>query len=74
MSNMPHLLDKNEVWEPISGIKNGKTAWPSNLVSQMVKATGEAWVDIITEMITGVGMIPSNQIIVDGIILPEWKL
>ena len=40
----------------------------------MVKATGEAWVDITTEMITGVGMIPSNQIIVDGIILPEWKL
>ena len=47
-------------------MKNGKTAGPSRLVSKMVKSADEARIVVI------VGLI--NQIIAEGVILPEWQL
>ena len=55
----PHSIDKD------IKMKNGKPAGPSAVVSEMVKTTGEAGVDMITDL--------ANQIIV-GVIPVEWEL
>ena len=41
-------------------MKNGNTAGPSGVVSEMVSTEGEAGVDVITDLV--------NQIIVEGVI------
>ena len=46
-------------------MKNGKTAGPSGVVSEMVKVPGEAGVDMITDLI--------NHIMV-RVVLAEWEL
>ena len=45
------------VRESVSKMENGKTAEPSGEVSKMVRAIGEAKVDMITDLV--------NQIIVE---------
>ena len=47
-------------------MKNGKIAVPSGVVSDMVKAAGEAGVDMIMDQV--------NKIIVEGVIPAEWEL
>ena len=49
------------VKESISKMKNGKVTGSLGLVSEMVKAAGEAGNDMITDLV--------NQIIVEGVIL-----
>lgn len=62
VSNIPCLTDKDMVREAISKMKNGKVAGPSDVVPDMVKAAGEAKVDMIIELV--------NQIIVE-LVLPS---
>ena len=52
------------VRESISKMKNGKTAGPSGVVSEMVKAAGETG-DMVTDLV--------NQIIVEGAIPAKWE-
>ena len=47
----PSLLDKKMVWVLISNLKNEKTAGPSAVVPQMVKAVGKARVKMITGLL-----------------------
>ena len=47
-------------------MKNGKTAGPSGLLSKMIKAAGETWVDMMSDLV--------NQIIFEGVIPTEWEL
>ena len=54
------------VRESISKMKNGKAAGLSGVVSEMVKAAGEAGVDMITDVV--------NQIIAEGVIPAECEL
>ena len=46
-------------------MKNGKTAGPSGVVSEMVKAAGETGADMVTDLV--------NQIIVEGAIPAKWE-
>ena len=58
---VPYLIKKDLVRESISKMKNGKDAGQSGVVSEMVKTTGEAWVDMTAELvnqIAGEGVIP----------------
>ena len=48
IKNVRHFIDKDMIRESISKMKNGKAAGPSGLVSEMVKAAGEAGFDRIT--------------------------
>ena len=66
MGDVPCLVDKDMIRESISKMKNWKAAGPSSLVSEMVKAAGEAGVDMITNLV--------SQIIVEGVIPTEWEL
>ena len=45
-----HLIDKDMVIELSIKVKNGKAAGPSGVVSEMVKASGEAGVDMIKDL------------------------
>ena len=63
VSAVPHFIDKVMVRELISKMKHGKAAGPEGLVSEMVKATGEAEFGIFTDLV--------NQIIVHGVIPGE---
>ena len=63
ISDVACLIDKDMIRESISKMKNGKTAEPSSVVSEMVKAAGEAGFDMITNL--------KNQIIVEGDIPAE---
>ena len=57
------LKNKKMVRESITKAKNGKAAARSGLVSEMVKAAGEAEVHIITDLV--------NQIVLEGFISAE---
>ena len=46
-----HLIDKDMVREPSSKMKNGKDVGQSGVVSEMVKAAGEAGVDMIRDLV-----------------------
>ena len=46
---MAHLTDM--IREPTSMMRNGKAAGPSSLVSEIVKAVGEAAVDMIKDLV-----------------------
>ena len=46
-------------------MKNGKIAVPSGVVSDLVKAAGEAGFDMIMDQ--------ENKIIVEGVIPAEWE-
>ena len=59
VSSIPFLIDIDMLRESISMMKNGKTAGPSGLGSEMVKVAGQAGVDMITGLV--------NQIIVGAI-------
>lgn len=41
VSEVSHLIDKDMVREPVSKMKNGKTAWQLGLMSEILKALGE---------------------------------
>ena len=60
------LKNKEMVRESILKAKNGKAAARSGLVSEMVKAAGEAEVHMITDLV--------NQIVLEGFISAEWEL
>ena len=60
---VPHLIDKDMVRESVSKTKDGKVARPSGLVSEMVKLTEQARIDLITHLV--------NEIIVKGVISPK---
>ena len=62
-SGVPRLLEKDMVRESISKMKNGKIAVPSGVVSDLVKAAGEAGFDMIMDQ--------ENKIIVEGVIPAE---
>ena len=51
------------VGESISKTKDGKVARPSGLVSEIVKLTEQARIDLITHLV--------NEIIVKGVISPK---
>ena len=57
------MIDKDMVGESISKTKDGKVARPSGLVSEMVKLTEQARIDLITHLV--------NEIIVEGVISPK---
>ena len=57
----PCLIHKDR--EPVSKMKDGNASGLSGLAPEMVKAAGEAGVDMITDIV--------NQIIVEGVILAE---
>ena len=57
---LPCLIENNMIIELIHKMKNGNTAGPSGVVSEMVSTEGEAGVDVITDLV--------NQIIVEGVI------
>ena len=59
ISSVPHLIEQDMFRESISKMKNGKAAGPSGAVSEIVKAGGEAEVDMITDLV--------NQIIVEQV-------
>ena len=46
------LIDKDMVRESVSKMKTGKATLPSGLVLEMVKAAGEAEVEMITDIYT----------------------
>ena len=48
VKNVPHFIDKDMIRESISKMKNEKAAGPSGLVSEMIKAAGEAGLDRTT--------------------------
>ena len=60
VTSVPPLTDKGMVRESIIKIKNGNTAVLSGIVPEMVKAAGEAEVDIITDLV--------NQTIIEGLL------
>ena len=45
------MINKDIVRESISQMENGKAGGPSGVLSENVKATGEAGVDMITELV-----------------------
>ena len=51
VNSVARLIDKDMVRESISQMKNGKTVRPSIVVSEMVKAVGEAEDDMITGLV-----------------------
>ena len=51
VNGVARLIDKDMVKESISQMKNGKTVRPSIVVSEMVKAVGEAVDDMITGLV-----------------------
>ena len=57
------MIDKDMVGESISKTKDGKVTRPSGLVSEMVKLTEQARIDLITHLV--------NEIIVEGVISPK---
>ena len=65
VSCVTDLTNKNMSRECISKTKNGKAAKPKCVVSEMVRAAGEASADMTTDLV--------NQIIV-GVIRAEWEL
>ena len=65
LGRIPRLMDKDMVGESLSKMKNRKAAGPSGVLPEMVKAAGEAEVDMITDLI--------NRIII-GVIPAEWEL
>ena len=60
VNGVARLIAKDMVRESISQMKNGKTVMPSVVVSEMLKAAGEAEDDIT-------GLV--NQIILYGVIM-----
>ena len=60
---MPRLIENAMVKESISKIKNGKVGGPLGVLQEMVKTTGEAGVDMITDLV--------NKTIVEGVIPVE---
>lgn len=57
------MIDKDMFGESISETKDGKVARPSGLVSEMVKLTEQARIDLITHLV--------NEIVVEGVISPK---
>ena len=51
--------------EAIRKMKNGKAAGMSGIVAEMVKASGDTGIELITSL--------ANQIIKDGVILQDWQ-
>ena len=51
VSSVPNLIDRDMVKETISKPKSEKAAGPSGVLSEMVRAAGEARVHMITELI-----------------------
>ena len=51
VNGVARLIGKDMVKESISQMKNGKTVRPSIVVSEMVKAVGEAEDDMITGLV-----------------------
>ena len=51
VSSVPNLIERDMVKESISKPKSEKAAAPSGVLSEMVRAAGEARVDMITELI-----------------------
>ena len=44
-------IDKVILKEPISKMKNGKTAGPSRLLEEIVNSSGESWVSIVADLL-----------------------
>ena len=63
-NDVPRLIETDVARETISKRKKGKAARLSYAVSEMVKAAGEAGMDITYDLV--------NQIII-GIIPAEWE-
>ena len=56
---------KEWVEEAIRKMKNGKAAGMSGIVAEMVKASGDTGIELIT--------ILANQIMKDGVIPQDWQ-
>ena len=62
----PAMQIKNEwVEEAIRKMKNGKAAGMSDIVAEMVKASGDTGIELITSL--------ANQIMKDGVIPQDWQ-
>ena len=51
VSSVPCLIDNYMIRVSVSNMKNGKAAGLSGLVSEMVKAAGEAGVDMTKDLV-----------------------
>ena len=60
------LIEKDMVREAIQKMKNRKAAGPSGIAAEMIKASGQFGVDMITDLL--------NQIVRDGVVPADWEL
>ena len=58
-------IKKEWVEEAIRKMKNGKAAGMSGIVAEMVKASGDTGIELITSL--------ANQIMKDGVIPQDWQ-
>ena len=66
VSSSAIYITKDMVAKAVQKMKNGKAAGPSGIVSEMVKAAGDAGIDMITNLV--------NCIIAEGVIPSDWEL
>ena len=60
----PHpRIDRDQVKEAIHKLKDGKAAWTSDVVAEMLKATGDTAIDLMVDL--------RNTIVAEKTILPN---
>ena len=59
-------IERETVIKAIGKMKSGKATGPTGIVIDMLKASGDVCIDLVTELI--------NDIIADGVIPQDWQV
>ena len=59
-------IERDWVKSAISRMKSGKAAGPSGIVSEMLNASGDAGIDLVTDLV--------NSIISQGVVPADWEI